>query len=67
MVVALSRLSNSRLKLTRGEGCSHAGGAHPRALRARGVVSRRAQLNRVFCELLKTGCALPKTEAGSWR
>jgi hypothetical protein len=34
---------NNRLKLTRGEGASHASGAHARASRARGVVSRRAQ------------------------
>ena len=39
---------NNRMKLTRGEGCSQAGGAHSRAARARGVLSRRAQLMRVF-------------------
>lgn len=38
--------SNKRLKLTRGEGSSH--GAHSRARLARGILSRRAQLNRVL-------------------
>ena len=40
--------SNKRLKLTRGEGGSHGCGAHSRAWRVRGVIKRRAQLNRVF-------------------
>jgi hypothetical protein len=36
------------MKLTRGEGRSHDNGARQRALRARGILSRCAQLNRVF-------------------
>jgi hypothetical protein len=40
--------SNNRLKLTRGERRSHGSGAHSRASRARGILSRRAQLKRVL-------------------
>jgi hypothetical protein len=45
--------ANNALKLTRGEGRSHFRGAPSRALRARGFMSRRAQLNAVFCGLLE--------------
>jgi len=43
---------NNRLKLTRGDGASHASGAHARASRARGIVSRRAQLKRARSQVL---------------
>src|SRR5262249_14925382 len=41
-------LPNNALKLTRGERGSHSSGAPSRASRARGIMSRRAQLNAVF-------------------
>jgi hypothetical protein len=43
------------MKLTRGEGGSHGCGAHSRAAGARIILSRRAQLIRVFDGLRRTG------------